>query len=330
MLPNDHRLQELKQWLKTCLDEKGFVLKPASEDASFRRYFRVWAGEQTYIAMDAPPEKENCKPFVDIAQLLLSHGLNVPQVFQQNLEQGFLLLSDLGNTQYLSKLDAKTANPLYSDALAALLIMQTRVPADGLPAYHADMLKFELSLFVEWFLHKHLKLKLTEQAEQTIADAFNLLVDNAVQQPQIFIHRDYHSRNLMITPDNNPGILDFQGAVLGPITYDLVSLFRDCYIAWPKVQVEQWLQDYHQSLTEKGLVQAPLEQFRRWFDLTGLQRHLKAIGIFCRMLYSQQKPGYMNDIPRTIKYVFEICEQYPELAEFKTLLDRQVKERLSA
>jgi hypothetical protein len=332
MLPEqDDRLQQLKKWLSEHLDSRGIVVKRASEDASFRRYFRVWSGDTTYIAMDAPPNNENCVPFINIALRLEQHGLNVPHIFQQDAAQGFLLLSDLGNTSYLSKLDAKTVGVLYGDALAALLKMQAEVPADGLPPYDDKLLRLEMSLFVDWFLLHHLKLKLTPEHEAVIADTFNLLAANALEQPRVFVHRDYHSRNLMVTSGNNPGILDFQDAMHGPVTYDLVSLLRDCYIAWPKVQLEQWVTQHHEGLIRAGLVKASLPQFRQWFDWMGMQRHLKAIGIFSRLRYRDHKPGYIKDIPRTMNYVFEVCEQYPRLQAFKELLDRLlIRERLSA
>jgi aminoglycoside/choline kinase family phosphotransferase len=333
MLPpdQDERLQQLKKWLGLHLDPKGLVVKRASEDASFRRYFRVWSVDSTYIAMDAPPENENCVPFINVARRLEGHGLNAPHIFQQDTAQGFLLLSDLGNTSYLSKLDAKTVNALYGDALAALLKMHAEVPGTDLPPYDEKLLRFEMSLFVDWFLLQHLKLKLTPEHEQVLAGTFDILAASALEQPRAFVHRDYHSRNLMVTQENNPGILDFQDAVHGPITYDLVSLLRDCYIAWPKVQIEQWLAEHHDRLTRAGLTNAPLPQFRRWFDWMGMQRHLKAIGIFSRLNYRDRKPGYIKDIPRTINYVFEVCEQYPELQPFRELLDRLlIRERLSA
>lgn len=327
----DERLQLLKKWLAVHLQPKGLVVKRASEDASFRRYFRVWSGDATYIAMDAPPQNENCVPFINVARRLESHGLNVPHIFQQDTAQGFLLLGDLGSVSYLSKLDAKTVNALYGDALAALLKMQTQVPAEDLPPYDDKLLRFEMSLFVDWFLAQHLKLKLAPEHERVLADTFGLLAQSALEQPRVFVHRDYHSRNLMVTTENNPGILDFQDAMHGPVTYDLVSLLRDCYIAWPKVQVEQWLERHHEELMRAGLVQADLSQFRRWFDWMGMQRHLKAIGIFARLNYRDRKPGYIKDIPRTINYVFEVCEQYPQLAPFREMLDRLlIRERLSA
>jgi len=327
----DERLQLLKKWLAIHLDPRGLVVKRASEDASFRRYFRVWSGDATYIAMDAPPANENCVPFISVARRLESHGLNVPHIFQEDTQQGFLLLSDLGNVSYLSKLDAKTVNDLYGDALATLLKMQAEVPAEGLPPYDDKLLRFEMSLFVDWFLLQHLKLKLAPEQEKIIADTFGQLAASALEQPRVFVHRDYHSRNLMVTPERNPGILDFQDAMDGPVTYDLVSLLRDCYIAWPKVQIEQWVTGYHDELARAGRIQADLPRFRRWFDWMGMQRHLKATGIFSRLRYRDRKPGYMKDIPRTMNYVFEVCEQYPELQPFRELLDRLlIRERLSA
>jgi aminoglycoside/choline kinase family phosphotransferase len=209
--------------------------------------------------------------------------------------------------------------------------MQAQVPASDLPPYDDKLLRFEMSLFVDWFLLQHLKLKLSPEHEQVIDYTFGMLTASALEQPRVFVHRDYHSRNLMVTTENNPGILDFQDAMHGPVTYDLVSLLRDCYIAWPKVQVEQWLAEHYDLLTGAGLIQASLPQFRQWFDWMGMQRHLKAIGIFSRLRYRDRKPGYIQDIPRTINYVFEVSEQYPELQAFRELLDRLlIRERLSA
>jgi aminoglycoside/choline kinase family phosphotransferase len=249
----------------------------------------------------------------------------VPQILQQDLRQGFLLLSDLGSQPYLDALNAQSVERLYGDALGALAVMQACVSADELPPYNETLLRREMALFPDWFLTTHLGLELSESEQQLLADAFGLLADNAQAQPQVFVHRDYHSRNLMVC-DHNPGILDFQDAVHGPVTYDLVSLLRDCYIAWPREQVEEWVQGYHDIALDHGIIRSPMsEQFLRWFDLMGVQRHLKAIGIFARLNHRDGKPGYLNDIPRTLGYVEEVSGRYPALADFAAFIQERVR-----
>jgi hypothetical protein len=334
-IPGEHdgtdiRLAALKQWVKAQLGVNTIIIKPASGDASFRRYFRVWVGDTTYIAMDAPPEKENCAAFVDIAFRLQLNSIHAPAVHAKDLQQGFLLLDDLGNKLYLSGLDAKSAGPLYRDALDTLLCMQSNVPADDLPPYDHRQLQNEMDLFVDWFLSRHLHIKLNGEANDILTDCFELLIASALEQPKVFVHRDYHSRNLMICDTHNPGVLDFQDAMYGPITYDLVSLLRDCYIAWPKNQVQQWLKFYHLQLTEQQLISVDLVKFERWFDWMGMQRHLKAIGIFARLNHRDGKPNYLSDIPRTYDYILAVCKYYPDFMAFSELMARlQIHERLT-
>ena len=305
------RIQELKNWLKEDVGLKSFDLKPASSDASFRRYFRVTPDEalkdgfQTYIVMDAPPEQEDTGPFITVSNLLSDINLNVPLVKQTNIEQGFLLLSDLGSTQYLDELNESTVDRLYGDALDALYIMQTQAPrrSNDLPDYDHALLMQEMELFREWYLKKHLGITLPEALDESLTNIFEALAQNALNQPQVCVHRDYHSRNLMITPDNNPGILDFQDAVIGPVTYDLVSLLRDCYVSWPRERVEEWAIVYLNKVTEAGLIdKVDKGTLLKWFDWMGVQRHLKASGIFARLNYRDNKPGYLKDIPRTLGY----------------------------
>jgi hypothetical protein len=326
----DIRLAILKEWLKEQLGVDSIVIKPASGDASFRRYFRVWLGDTTYIAMDAPPDKESCSAFVEIAYRLQLNNIHAPQIHAKDLQQGFLLLDDLGSRLYLSGLDAKSANPLYSDALDTLLCMQTNVPADDLPPYDRQQLQREMDLFVDWFLQKHLHIKLDVNAKDILSNCFELLIASALEQPCVFVHRDYHSRNLMICENNNPGVLDFQDAMYGPITYDLVSLLRDCYIAWPKIQVQQWLKHYYTQLVEQQLINVDFVKFERWFDWMGMQRHLKAIGIFARLNHRDNKSNYLNDIPRTYDYILTVCKFYPDFMPFSELMARlQIHERLA-
>ncbi len=345
MTANDTRFEMLKTWLHEQLPLSQLTLKPASADASFRRYFRVWAedphstpasapdsipGKTTYIAMDAPPENEDCQPFIQVAQLLQAHHINVPKLYAQDLEQGFLLLSDLGEIQYLSRLNNDSADKLYADALTALHQIQTQVPHTQQPEYDRALLSQEMQLFIDWFLLKHLGLTLSQQAQTVLADTFALLTDSALEQPKVFVHRDYHSRNLMVTAQNNPGILDFQDAMSGPVSYDLVSLMRDCYISWPEHQIEHWLKQYYAEL--KNTLPLPAYSiFKRWFDWMGIQRHLKATGIFARLNYRDNKPGYLQDIPRVMHYVFNISQQYPELQAFHQLLKTlSIKEKLQS
>ncbi len=317
------REQLLREWLETVLPAPLTRMAPASSDASFRRYFRVWYDGQTRIVMDAPPAQEDCRPFVAMAQALRGLGLNAPEVLAGDLDQGLLLLTDLGSRQYLAELDDHRVSGLYDDALAALVRLQIGGDPGSalLPPYDSALLHREMELFRDWFLGRLLGLNLSEDEHHLLDHTFALLTDNALEQPRVWVHRDYHSRNLMITDPDNPGILDFQDAVVGAVTYDLVSLLRDCYVAWPRSQVEAWALDDRvrlRALGMSGLDDAG--QFLRWFDLMGVQRHLKAIGIFARFHLRDGKPGYLGDIPRTLGYVLEVAGRYAELARLRGLL----------
>jgi N-acetylmuramate 1-kinase len=315
---SDLRLEALQRWLSRDLDLAEYHLKPASADASFRRYFRVYFKEGTLIAMDAPPEQGNCSSFVYLAGRLRLLGLNVPEVLEQDLTQGFLLLTDLGERTYLSALNRHNSTALYKEAWTALQLLQggEGVLLD-LPPYSASLLRQELNLFREWYLQRHLGIAIGAALDKVFA----LLIASALEQPQVPIHRDYHSRNLMVTAQVSPGILDFQDAVKGPVTYDLVSLLRDCYIAWPCKTVHAWLYAYRQAAMRRGIAVGPNEQeFLRWFDWMGVQRHLKASGIFARLYYRDGKAGYLKEIPRTLKYLRTISSQYGELAELAKVL----------
>lgn len=314
----DERFQLLQNWLRTDLGISNFELAPASADASFRRYFRLSRDGQSQIIMDAPPDKEDTGPFVGISQQFEKLGLNVPVVIEQDEEGGFLLLSDLGSQDYLSQLSEKTADSLYGVALEALLKLQScQLPAEyPFPSYDRTLLMNEMALFQDWYLERHLGLKLSEVEQAMLMATFEILAESALSQPQVVVHRDYHSRNLMVSAPA-PGVLDFQDAVIGPITYDLVSLLRDCYVAWPADKVRGWVETFYQSLSDTGLVkEIELEQFIRWFDLMGIQRHLKATGIFSRLNYRDGKAAYLDDIPRTMGYVKHALSFYPALAEF--------------
>ncbi len=315
----DIRLQQLTDWLKFTLESDDLNITVASADASFRRYFRVESHGKTWITMDAPPDKEDCKPFVKVATAFHHVGMNVPEIYAQDLSHGFLVLTDFGNTCYLEKLSEETSDQLYSDAMQSLLNLQVnpKIKNVDLPVYDALLLDREMRLFDEWFLKKHLKYNLNSDEQILLDETYERLKNEALSQDQVWVHRDYHSRNLMIVSDNNPGVIDFQDAVVGAITYDLVSLLRDCYISWPSEKVEQWVQQYHMMLKAKGRCRDISEaQFMRWFDWMGIQRHLKAIGIFARLNYRDNKPGYLNDIPRTLNYVQTVSSKYAELQNF--------------
>ena len=327
------RLEALKHWLEEELSFREYTLKPASADASFRRYFRVSHDGSSFIVMDAPPDREDSRPFISVSKLFLDVGLNVPEVIDADLEKGFLLLSDLGSKPYLDALGNDTVERLYGDALGALATLQSCVPADAaLPPYDETLLTSEMELFREWLLGKHLGLDLPDAQQQMLDDVFSSLASNALAQPQVCVHRDYHSRNLMVTGINNPGILDFQDAVMGPLTYDLVSLLRDCYIKWPGERVKDWALGYQQLALQTGILQEQHDDpdlFLHWFDLMGVQRHLKAAGIFARLNHRDGKPGYLEDIPRTLSYVTEVAEHYEELQPFGRFVEKEVLARLA-
>jgi len=319
----DNRIETLKDWVGQVLDLREYELRPASADASFRRYFRVSGNGATYIVMDAPPDKEDSRPFIEIARRLHHLGLNVPEVLEQDLARGYLLLTDLGQQLYLAELNETTVERLYGDALGALVILQAGIFTDPgfLPEYDAVLLRRELELFREWYLGRHLGLKLSRAQTATLDEVFTTLVRSALAQPRVWVHRDYHSRNLMAMSSNNPGILDFQDAVRGPATYDLVSLLRDCYIAWPLERIEEWALGYQTLALQSGLPVCEDEtRFLREFDLMGVQRHLKATGIFARLNQRDGKPGYLNDIPRTLGYVVGVSGRHPVLSGLHNLL----------
>jgi len=318
----------LTAWLHSIEGLEDAVAEPASGDASFRRYFRLFSGQESYIAMDAPPAREDCKPFILIAGYLEAMQLNAPRILEVNLDDGFLLLTDLGATQYLEKLqnDKSSFATLYDDALRALSILQRRgaVFQSHLPPYDDDLLRFELSLFHDWLCGKHIGIEFSEHDEQQWGVVSEALVNNALDQPQVFVHRDYHSRNLMVTGHDNPGILDFQDAVEGPLTYDLVSLLKDCYVQWPREQVANLARSFYAMADAPIRQQVDEEQFMRYFELMGVQRHLKAAGIFARLNHRDGKPGYMTDVPRTLKYIVELGDRYEELAFLVNLINDRV------
>ncbi|MEX2496172.1 MAG: phosphotransferase [Woeseia sp.] len=305
----------------------GAKIEPASSDASFRRYFRVQANGKTAIAMDAPPVQEDCRPFLRIADYLHRMGLNSPGIFQADLDLGFLLMSDLGSTSYLEVLQRTPgrAAPLYGDATEALLTLQEggRRFQSQLPSYDETLLRLEMSLFRDWLCTRYLDTGFSQNEEAAWRSLEDLLVENALQQPQVFVHRDYHSRNLMVTGERNPGILDFQDAVEGPMTYDLVSLLKDCYIRWPLADVRARAVAFNAAAADRGLPTVRPEQFLQSFELMGVQRHLKAAGIFARLKIRDGKPSYLQDVPRTLEHIVDIAGDYDELA----FLGRFIRER---
>jgi aminoglycoside/choline kinase family phosphotransferase len=325
---DDPRLVMLRQWLADSLGWHDATLEPASADASFRRYFRVTRPTGTYVVMDAPPEREDVAPYLEVARMLGEIGVHGPHVLERDAEQGFLLLTDLGTQTYRMELDDPArADPLYLDAIDALVRIQARgtEQAGRLPPYDERLLRFEVSLYTDWLLGRHLGLEMAGDEARAVDAVFDRLVENALGQPQVFVHRDYHSRNLMVCPVDNPGILDFQDAVRGPLTYDLVSLLRDCYVAWPGERVRGWAREYRRRAAAAGVATGTDEAtFLRWFDLMGVQRHLKASGIFARLWHRDGKPGYLPDVPRTLGYVVEACSRHPDLAP----LGQQVSERV--
>ena len=326
----DERKKQLMDWLAVTFSTKKFSLEAASSDASFRRYFRVHFDDQSFVVMDAPPLKEDCTSFIAVANLLKAQGINAPKIFHQSLEDGFLVLSDLGSDSYLGKLTERTVDKQYKDAVQVLHKMHGIGLKDLLiPSYDLVLLRQEMDLFGEWFLKTLLGIDLSFKDKETLSQVKEKLTASALEQPQVFVHRDYHSRNLMVTKDNNPGVIDFQDAVIGPLTYDLVSLYRDCYIAWSDEKIYAWLDDFLKQRQERGEVDDfDHRQFYQWFDWMGVQRHMKAVGIFSRLLLRDGKEGYLKDIPRTLGYLITISERYEELKPLAGLIEHhQVVEK---
>ena len=313
----DIRLQQLTHWIQQ--DLSNATIEVASADASFRRYFRISHrirnndenNVKTFIAMDAPPEQEDCAPFIDVTQRLRDAGVHTPKIIKQDLDQGFLLMEDLGNTPYLNELNENSADKLYGDALATLLKIK-QADTQGLPEYNDELLLDEMQLMPEWFLKTHLGIMPTTEQQKIIDRTLTVISTVVLQQPQVFVHRDYHSRNLMITANDNPGVIDYQDAVLGPITYDLVSLLRDCYISWSNEKIADWVLGYKPKAEATGLMdKVPETTFIQWFDMMGLQRHIKVLGIFARLNHRDGKTNYLDDLPLTLHYVMQAGNKYP-------------------
>ncbi len=326
----DSRLDLLTDWLNALPAALGLQvgsIRRASDDASFRRYFRIdCAGgpHASLIAMDAPPPLEDCRPFVHAAQVFAQAGMTVPGVIASDLERGFLLLTDFGTTTYLDVIDAGNAPVLYAEASQALVRIQRASRPGVFPDYDRAVLLRELMLFPEWYVERHKGVTLDDAAWRTLTDAFELLIANNLAQPQVFVHRDYHTRNLMLLPgDANPGVLDFQDALLGPITYDLVSLLRDAYVAWDEEQVLEWAIRHWERARKAGLpVAADFSEFYRDFEWMGLQRHLKVLGIFARLNHRDGKSRYLADMPRVLRYVTAAVARYNAFGPLAALIER--------
>ena len=334
MSSSDARIDRLQHWLREELRWPLARIAPASADASFRRYFRVWRADGcSRVVMDAPPEKEDVGPYLKVSALLERCGVHVPRVEASDTAEGFVLLEDLGTIAYLSHLQGG-ADPdaLYGDAFKALRAMQLggRDAARELPPYDRAALAREMALLPEWFCARHLELEMGASDRALLGATSEFLIGAALAQPVTFVHRDYHSRNLMVTEHDNPGVIDFQDALAGPCGYDLVSLLKDCYIDWPRRRVEGWVRDYRNRLmAEGGDGGAGFDEYLRWFDLIGLQRHIKVLGIFARLWYRDGKSGYLNDLPRTLNYVIDVAHRYPELRNFADWVDHRLQPGLA-
>ncbi len=321
----DPRLSELQKWLASLSAPALQLesLRPASSDASFRRYFRIDGVDgNSYIVMDAPPPQEDVRPFIHVADVFGATSVSVPSILAQDIDQGFLLLSDLGSTTYLQLLNPDNAHKLYIDAIDALVQIQIHSAPAVLPEYDRALLLRELMLFPEWYIGKHLGLTMTEKQTATLNKVFDALLANNLAQAQVYVHRDYHSRNLMVLTKGNPGILDFQDAVYGPITYDLASLLRDAYIQWDEEVVLDWAIRYWERARRAGLpVNPDIDSFYRDFEYMGLQRHLKVLGIFARLYHRDGKDAYLKDLPLVMEYTRKAAHRYKELAPLVKLLD---------
>lgn len=311
-MAQDVRLEQLKQWVHSLPNWQNAEFTPASFDASFRRYFRATQGQQTAIVMDAPPAKESCTEFVDITDRLLKTEVRVPRLLAKDMESGFLLMEDFGSTLLLDQLNPANVDQYYTQAMQSLLTVQ-QAPIEGLPVYGTDLLMQEMELMPEWFLRTHLQMPDSAVPVDMLQTTLTVLAREVVGQPSTFVHRDYHSRNLMVLADGELGIIDYQDAVLGPITYDLVSLLRDCYIAWSERQVQQWAVSFLKQAVSLGNIPPTDEQtFLRWFDLTGLQRHIKVLGVFSRLSHRDGKNHFLDDLPLVLNYVLKVGARHPE------------------
>lgn len=320
----DNRQQMLTAWVRQFPGFENADARPVSGDASFRRYFRVCKADNNgndipFIVMDSPPEQEDCGPFIRIARHWHQAGIKVPKIFEADPGRGFLLLEDFGDQLMLDQLNPKTSSTLYRSALGELALIQQlpAAPDYPLPAYDTALLNREMALFRDWLLEGYLGLVLSNTEQSMLDTTFALLRESALAQPQVTVHRDYHSRNLLVLEQSSrPGVIDFQDAVTGPVTYDVVSLLKDCYIQWSEEQIAQWLETFREQTFEAGLHRADRDTFRQWFELMGMQRHLKAAGIFARLAMRDDKPRYLGDIPRTVSYLISASKRQPALRHF--------------
>lgn len=321
------RQNQIQEWLAALWPGSGFTLAPASADASFRRYFRATRDDGTTgVIMDAPPATEDCRPWLKVQHLFQTAGVHVPAVLAQDVERGFLLLSDLGNTTYLQELNAENAAPLYADAIAALVRIQKASQPGVLPDYDRTLLRRELDLFPQWFLAKHHQMEISDGERQSLETVFGRILAVNLAEPKVFVHRDYHSRNLMRISSpggGNPGIIDFQDAVFGPISYDMVSLLKDAYIEWDEDLALDWLIRYWELARKEGLpVAADFGDFFRNYEWMGVQRHVKVLGIFARLYHRDGKDAYLKDMPLVARYLRKACERYSELGPLRKILDK--------
>lgn len=336
----DERREQLRAWSGMCLKEQGiadeFSFSMVSGDASFRRYFRASTEQQTFIAVDAPPATEDSETFIAVDELLRQAGVRVPEVFASDLQQGFMLLEDFGDDTYLPKLlaaqarnDSAVPRQLYGDAIAALVTLQARSNKERLDPYDRDELRREMSVFTEWMCVGMFAMKLGDEEQTLLDDTMEFLENAALSQTRVVVHRDYHSRNLLVLADgDSPGVIDFQDAVLGPYTYDLVSLLRDCYVRWPQQDLDFWADQYFAQAQASNIITGVSRaQFIRDFDLMGLQRHMKVLGVFSRLALRDNKTGYLADIPRVIHYFLEVSHRYPEMAGFLDWFQAEVMPR---
>ena len=314
-------------WTRAALSDPAAPLERASNDASFRSYWRARSADRTWIVMDAPPDREDIRPWLDVAARLAKAGVHVPEIQAADAERGFVLMEDLGDRTLLPELNQTNVDRHYGDAMETILAMQMLADTDGLPDYDENRLVAEMELMPEWLLKRHLGMTPECEEWDVIESAFRALVGAARAQPQAFVHRDFHSRNLMLTGRDDPGVVDFQDAVRGPVTYDLVSLLRDCYIAWPQERVEAWAEEYRQRLEHAGVRTPGREAFLRAFDLMGLQRHIKVLGIFCRLWYRDGKAGYLGDLPLVWRYTRDVGRRHPETAPLVDLIERAIGSR---
>ena len=327
----DQRLKQIIHWLETELKNSIDTIETASADASFRRYFRVTFTHSTtpdiglndsYIVMDAPPPQENIKPFINISNIFKNKKIHVPTIYEQDINKGFILMEDFGSTPYLSILNQDNVDDLYGNAFKVLYKL-TNIQEVDLPIYDRQKLQSEMDLYLDWYIQVHLNTDLSDKEKNILKVAQNNLIELIEKQPKVIVHRDFHSRNLMFVEENNPGVIDFQDAVIGPCTYDLVSLIRDSYIKWPEDKIDQWLLSYQYKLHQHGIIPEMAEEaFKKWLDIMGMQRQLKVVGIFSRLYHRDGKENYLDDIPLTYQNLLNSSQRYPEFDDLTELLNK--------